>query len=64
MKLREAIVAIAIVIVYVSVKERKVPAGILEWLFLIGAFAIISASAVGGCSGILGWGDFEEEGKR
>ena len=54
MKLREAIVAIAIVIVYVSVKERKVPAGILEWLFLIGAFAIISASAVGGWSGILG----------
>ncbi len=54
MKLREAIVAIAIVIVYVSVKERKVPAGVLEWLFLISAFAIISASAAGGCSGILG----------
>ena len=49
-----AIVAMAIVIVYVSIEERKVPAGLLEWLFLIGAFAIISASAVGGCSGILG----------
>ncbi len=41
MKLREAIVAIAIVIVYVSVKERKVPAGILEWLFLMGSLIAI-----------------------
>ena len=46
MKLREAIVAIAIVIVYVSVKERKVPAGILEWLFLIGAFIVIISSLI------------------
>ncbi len=41
-----AIVAMAIVIVYVSIEERKVPAGLLEWLFLIGAFIVIISSLI------------------
>ena len=45
------VIAMAALILSVSFKKRKVPTGIVEWLFMIGAFVIISASIVGGCSG-------------
>lgn len=48
------VIAMAALILSVSARKRKVPAGIVEWLFIIGAFVIISASVIKGCSGIPG----------
>lgn len=31
----------AFVIIFLSVKMRKIPKGIIEWMFIIGAFAIL-----------------------
>jgi len=50
----DLVIAMAALILSVSVRKRKVPAGIVEWLFIIGAFVIISASIVRGCSRIPG----------
>lgn len=40
------VVAMALFVVLISIKERKIPRGLLEWLFIIGAFMIIIIWAV------------------
>lgn len=40
------VVAMALFIILISIKERKIPRGIIEWLFIIGAFIIIVIWAV------------------
>lgn len=40
------VVAMALFVVLISIKERKIPRGFLEWLFIIGAFMIIIIWAV------------------
>ena len=35
------VVAMAVFVILISIKERKVPKGLLEWLFIIGAFIIM-----------------------
>ena len=35
------VVAMALFVVLISIKERKVPKGLVEWLFIIGAFIIM-----------------------
>ena len=35
------VVAMALFVILISIKERKAPGGLLEWFFIIGAFIIM-----------------------
>lgn len=35
------VIAMALFVVLISIKERKVPRGLLEWFFIIGALVIM-----------------------
>lgn len=40
------VIAIALFIVLISIKERKMPKGLLEWLFIIGGLVMMIIWAV------------------
>ena len=35
------IVAMGLFVILISIKEEKIPKGLIEWLFIIGAFVIL-----------------------
>lgn len=39
--LQSIVVAVALFIVLISIREEKIPKGIIEWLFIIDAFILI-----------------------
>lgn len=40
------VVAMGLFVILISIKERKIPRGILEWLFIIGALVIMIIWAI------------------
>lgn len=40
------VVAMSLFIILISIKERKIPEGLLEWCFIIGAFAVMIVWAI------------------
>ena len=35
------VVAMALFVILISIKNRKIPRGLIEWIFIIGAFVIM-----------------------
>lgn len=40
------VVAMALFVILISIKERKIPRGLIEWAFMIGAIAIMIIWAI------------------